>query len=377
MRDLSTQRLEPEFRRKVLLVEDDASVVSSLGLFLRSDYEIHSAETVGAGVRLFQTVHPDVVVLDLRLSDGDGLDVLRRIRHEDPLTPVIVLTGYASMNTVEESLRLGASDYLHKPFDGYKLKSRIDQLTVPKKKHQGENENHESVTVPVSRFVEMQRKAKALSIFLHDSANPVTTALNAAEYLCHSIESNPDQYPADTHEIAELLAGSMGFISGLFEQSYSIERLTQLEKSEVAVRKIVELAEKLVRDEARKFQVSTTIHLQHPEATVYANRFAVARVLFNLLKNAIAAVKPQTGLVALTVDVVEGHAVFSVLDNGPGISSKLVARIFDEHFTTKKNGSGLGLYICKSLINSMNGTISVQNVPGQGCCFTIRIPCGL
>ena len=378
MRDLSIQHTESGARRKVLLVDDDASVVASLRLFLKSDYEVHSASTVSSGVNLFKSLQPSLVVLDLRLADGDGLDVLRAIRRVDPNAPVIMLTGYASMRTIEESLRLGASDYLHKPFDGHKLKSRINQLMTPvAAPRQAADDDSESVSVPAHRIIELEQKAQASSLFLHDAANPVTTALTASQFLCYAIESSPERFSEEIRDISNLLYGAMGFISGLFEQSGSIECLRNLEKSKVAVHRIVDLAVDMVRAEAQKNQVTVAVHLQNRNAKVCVNRFAMARVLLNLLRNAIEAVKPGTGRVALKVDVVDGQVEFSVLDNGPGIPPDLMERIFEANFTTKEQGTGLGLYICKRLIENMNGTLTVRNEPNQGCRFAIRIPCNL
>jgi len=122
-------RSESDSQLKLLLVEDDVSVLAALRMILKSDYEIHSASTINDGINLFKALQPALVLLDLRLPDGDGLNALREIRRIDATAPVIILTGYASMGSVEESLRLGASDFLHKPFKGFELKSRIDQLT--------------------------------------------------------------------------------------------------------------------------------------------------------------------------------------------------------------------------------------------------------
>lgn len=378
MRDLSAQHPERDSRRKVLLVEDDASVVASLRLFLKSEYEVHSASTISSGVNLFRSLQPALVVLDLRLADGDGLDVLREIRCINPEAPVIVLTGYASMKTAEESLRLGAADYLHKPFDGHKLKSRINQLTTgtPTKRQVVEDPS-ENISVPMRRIIELQRKAQASSLFLHDAANPVTAALTAAQYLCDAIEKNPEQYSEQIRDTGNLLYGAMGFIAGLFEQSGSIECMRRLETSEIAIHRIVDLAVKMVRSEADEQDVSLAVYLQNRNTTVCVNCFALVRVLLNLLRNAIAAVKPHTGRVALMASVVKDHVEFSVSDNGAGISPDVMDRIFDAHFTTKQDGSGLGLYICKCLVENMKGTLSVRNEPNQGCCFSIRIPCNL
>lgn len=135
--------MEPEksIRRKLLVIEDDPSVLASLTLCLRAGYEIVSASTVRSGIRKFKKLRPSLVLLDLRLPDGDGLNALREIRRGGSATPVIILTGYASMGSVEEALRLGASDYLHKPFSVSTLRQRVAELLAAagRKKAAGAN----------------------------------------------------------------------------------------------------------------------------------------------------------------------------------------------------------------------------------------------
>lgn len=378
MRPPSSLQLKRDSRqqRKLLLVEDDSSVVASLRLFLKSDYEVHSASTVSSGFHLFTTLQPSLVVLDLRLADGDGLEVLRKIRSVNPLAPVIVLTGYASMDTAEEALRLGASDYLHKPFDGQMLRSRIRQLTASApSKHAASDDISEAVLMPLHKIAALERKAQGSAMFLHDAANPVTTALTATQFLCDAIENTPELFSQELRDTSDLLYGAMGFLCGLFEQSGSIECMRNLETSEVPIYRIVDLTVKMVNTEAQKRKITLAVHVKNREAIVCVNRFAVARVLLNLLRNAIAAVKPQTGRVVLMADIIDDFVEFSVIDNGPGIPPKYMEQIFEANFTTKAEGTGIGLYICKCLVENMGGTLSVRNEPKQGCCFSLRIPC--
>lgn len=376
MRATASQPATVHTRKKLLLVEDDDAVLASLRLVLNADYEIYSASTIQTGIEFFGRLNPALVVLDLRLPDGDGLEVLRAIKARRPNAPVMILTGYASMRTVEEALRLGAADYLHKPFDGHKLKARVRQLTSPEFADPPKETPAPGgcVPVPEKRLAELESKAMASSIFLHDAANPVTVALSATQLLCEEMETAPGKYSAEMHDACDLLSSAVGLLSGLFEQGAAIECVRHLEPSEVSLRRIADLAVSMVQLEAKKSQVDISVQLQDGNARVFVSRFALARVLLNLLRNAIAAVQPHTGKVVLSAMIVNEFAEFAVLDNGPGIPPKLMGRIFDAHFTTKAKGDGLGLYICKRLVEVMHGTLSVRNVPQHGCCFSVRIP---
>ena len=115
-------------KSKLLFIDDDFSVLASLRLLFGSDYETFYATSVAEGLRVFEESHPEIVILDLKLPDKSGIDALRKIRQIDPSAAVIILTGFSTRLDAEESLRLGAVDYLNKPFDSHYLKSRIAQI---------------------------------------------------------------------------------------------------------------------------------------------------------------------------------------------------------------------------------------------------------
>src|SRR6266571_2760753 len=108
-------------RKKLLVIDDDASVVESLHLLFDGDYETYSASTVAEGVRLFSALRPTIVILDLKLPDKSGIVALREIRKIDPSASVAILTGCSTRMAAEESLRMGAVDYINKPFDANQL----------------------------------------------------------------------------------------------------------------------------------------------------------------------------------------------------------------------------------------------------------------
>ena len=276
------------------------------------------------------------------------------------------------MNSVEESLRLGASDFLHKPFDGFALRSRIDELTVASDRSNAEVIQELAKSVP--EIADLKLRANASAMFLHDASGPVMVALSTAHLLCAAMERNPERFDDETREIGALLYRSMGFVSGLFEQSRSLDCLGRLEASDVAIGKIVNLATEMVRTKAAEHSVSVTVQLKGATAIVRANQFALARVLLNLLRNAIEAVEPRTGRVALLVDSADQCVEFSVEDNGLGIAPELMEKVFEARFTTKPQGMGLGLFTCKQLVEKMGGTLTVRNEPGAGCRFTVKIP---
>src|SRR5450759_5628279 len=102
---------------RVLVIDDEMGPRESLRILLKVECEVLCAPSVEEGLRLFRASPPDLVIMDIRMPDRNGIEGLREIRKLDPLVSVIMLTGYGALETAQEALRLGANDYLKKPFD--------------------------------------------------------------------------------------------------------------------------------------------------------------------------------------------------------------------------------------------------------------------
>ena len=111
---------------RVLLIDDDASLLKLLSMRLRTQhYEVATADSGKAGLVQVQTFHPNVVIVDLRMDDIDGMSVFRQIHADNPSLPVIVLTAHGSIPHAIEATREGAFGYLTKPFDSRLLLREI------------------------------------------------------------------------------------------------------------------------------------------------------------------------------------------------------------------------------------------------------------
>jgi len=111
---------------KLLLIDDEADVQYSFRrIFDASDIELHTASSGEEGLRLIPRVKPDLVLSDIRMAGLNGLETLRRIRQLDPQLPVILMTAYGTTQTAIEAMKLGAYDYLLKPFDVPRLKQLV------------------------------------------------------------------------------------------------------------------------------------------------------------------------------------------------------------------------------------------------------------
>jgi len=113
--------------RKVLVVDDEDSIRSSLSLLLKSNFQVCTASDGQEALEVFDSESPDIVLLDLMMPRLDGIETLKRLREKNHSLPVIMLSAANTVKSAVQAMKLGALDYLNKPFDVEELTSLIIQ----------------------------------------------------------------------------------------------------------------------------------------------------------------------------------------------------------------------------------------------------------
>jgi len=102
-------------KKSILIVDDEESIRVSLEAILKKKYYVNTAETGLTALKMLQNDHYDLTLSDIKMDDMNGIALLKKVKEKFPKIPVLLMTGYSSLNTAIEALRLGASDYLIKP----------------------------------------------------------------------------------------------------------------------------------------------------------------------------------------------------------------------------------------------------------------------
>jgi len=119
---------------RILVVDDEPGITAMLSIvFEQEGYRVRTAKSCAEGLRLVEETAPDLVLTDLRMPDGTGFDVLRKVRETSAETPVVMITAYTSTKTAIEALKAGAYDYVSKPFDVEELKHVVGKALEKKR----------------------------------------------------------------------------------------------------------------------------------------------------------------------------------------------------------------------------------------------------
>jgi len=108
-------------KKTILVCDDEEGIRESLKLILEKDYDVIFAETGDEAVKITKESPTDIVILDIKMPKKDGLETLKELKKINPSSKVIIATGYKSTDIAQEAIKLGAADYIVKPFDREKI----------------------------------------------------------------------------------------------------------------------------------------------------------------------------------------------------------------------------------------------------------------
>lgn len=378
--------------RPRLLVVDDEPILRELMLNLFQDaYEVTCAASVAEAECAIDGGAVDLMITDKNLPDGNGIDLIPRLRDVSPDAETLVITGYASLDTALAAMERGAFDYIVKPPRSiHDVRRKMDQAAT---RQRLARENRHLLDV-------LARKNEALSAALEDArrardglvqaeklaglgtlaagvAHEVSSPLFGILGLAEAIAAEDDLVTARAH--ATEIVGYSRSIKEIVQQLTAYARGAARDLPEpVGVAEITRRAARLVA-RAHGGSESDCAWEIDGDIAVLGRPAELQQVFVNLIKNAVDAVnetpRPQPCVVVRARR--DGSRVHvEVCDRGPGIPAEIQRSLFDPFFTTKApgRGTGLGLNVVYRIVASMGGEVSVQSELGQGAVFHLDLP---
>ncbi len=366
---------------KLLLVDDEEGIRNVLRISLSDlGYTVYTAADGKEALKIFSEQQPEIVLTDIKMPGIDGVEVLRRIKHENPDTEVIMITGHGDMDLAIRSLKHEASDFITKP-----INDDILEISV--------------------------RKAKE-RILVREKLRAYTASLEA---LLREKSALQDRLASLGLRISSISHGIKGLLTGLDGGIYLVDGglrkkdTDQVDEGWAIVKEMVERIRKMVIDilfyarerelkpesvDVRRFctEVAQGVGRKLEEKGIdFKQDFSAAggsfcidtgylrTALINMIENAADACRkkeaPKEAQVVFRAAGEDGGVVFEIADNGIGMDAETREKIFDLFFSSKgSQGTGLGLYISQKVVGQHGGTIRVRSQPGRGSRFFVKIP---
>ncbi len=394
----------------LLIVDDEEGPRHSLRMVFRQDFNVHTVDNGDKALEFARTHPVQIAILDIRMAGKSGIDVLRGLKAIDSHIEVIMLTAYETIETARQALRLGACDYLSKPFDLSTIREAVTRAlhlrrisetvssTSERLKALSEQLNDATVKEEMARTT-----TEIYAGALHDINNPLTVITGYVELLRYKLESVGSLYGADLQAVREdvnLLAKQVSTCGAITRRYLRFVNKRAAGAPEVSVNQVIDDVHTLMRNHPTLRGGKLSAKPLSRDAAAQIGGTELIQILLNLTVNAFQATdKQQEVWIAaerydepLPIETfhdspeerfinLESFAnsapvvALSVLDQGPGIPRDVLSRIFEPYFTTKgQTGTGLGLAIVTRLVKHHNGLIHVKTKLGEGTRFTVYVP---
>ncbi|MDM8565297.1 hybrid sensor histidine kinase/response regulator [Candidatus Halobeggiatoa sp. HSG11] len=357
-------------QQTILIVDDNPENLALLGNILtKKDYILGFASNGTTALNIAHKKCPDLVLLDVMMPDVDGFEVCKQLKQDTMLAdiPIIFLTAKTEKDDVIAGLKLGAVDYVTKPFNEMELLTRVNthlELQATKK------ELRESLAT----------KDKFFSIVAHDLNNAFSGLIGLTSALTdnniqHTAERK-DEYIQYLHQAAEK---GYNLLTNLLQWSRSQTGSIQINPVVISLQYIVHKNVQLLQEKAKVKNINLFSQLDEDALSMFADVSMLDTVIRNLLSNAVKFTNPY-GVIKVTSEKSDNMVELSIIDDGVGIEFDDIDKLFRMDIshstigTDKETGNGLGLMLCKEFIEKNGGVIGVESEIGKGSRFYVRLP---
>lgn len=387
-------------RPTLLIVDDEAGPRESLRIVFKDRYNCATAKCGLEGIEYAKNHPIDAAILDIKMPDISGVDVLRELKKLDPDTECIMLTGYETLETARLAVRHGAADYLNKPFDVFFVRDLLEKCMVRRQRKRAVVENLttlQRVNEELTQALAHSDRAISAGVLsagvVHEINNPLSIIAGYAQLLGRDLAalSNVDQ---EASQVVQKRLATIGReidrCKDIARRFLNFSRTKQDEVEAIEVTKLLDDAVALVHAHPANRSAEVSGNVADPALQIKVHPAEIMQVLINLGVNALQAME-GTGTLQFSAerattlpdkptlrsekfDTNQPLVRISVTDTGSGIAPENIEKLFQPYFTTKEQGTGLGLAIIAELVNNYGGLIDVQSTVGQGTTFSVYLP---
>jgi two-component system nitrogen regulation sensor histidine kinase NtrY len=208
----------------------------------------------------------------------------------------------------------------------------------------------------------------------HEIKNPLTPMKLSIQHLQRASKADPERGAGLIHRVSQTLVEQIESLSQIASEFSSFAQMPEARNESFLLNELLRSAFDLF-DNNSAHDAALLLHLPERELIVRSDKSQMLRVFNNLLKNAIQAIPPdQEGRIVVMLSDLQNKALLEVRDNGSGIPEAMQPKVFYPNFTTKSSGMGLGLAMCKNIVEQTGGRIYFETEEGVGTTFFVEIP---
>ncbi|HUG12312.1 MAG TPA: hybrid sensor histidine kinase/response regulator [Opitutaceae bacterium] len=395
----------------MIVVDDEEGPRTSIRMVFKNEFNVQTFSDGDLALEWARQNPIHIAILDIRMAGKTGIEILQGLKHIDQHIEVIMLTAYETLDTAKQALRLGAADYLNKPFDLTTIREAVGRAIRLRQISENVSVNadrlnqlSEQLNDAFSRE-EMTRTANEIYAgVIHDLNNPLTIISGFVEILQNRLARASTLAGRDLDSVRENLAAISRQVKtccAIASRYLRVMRRVANDTDWIAVNQILSDLEALVRSHPSLGSSRIEITQLENDMAAAVNATDLIQILLNIVVNALqstdkaqvvrigAVLQSQPCNLAVFAnksdEIYFGSDTFAntaplvsitVQDEGSGISPEILPKILETYFTTKEpgKGTGLGLSIVTRLVKASHGCLRIKTRPGEGTTMTVWFP---
>lgn len=344
--------------------------------------EVDEAENGYQALDMMAEKEYSIIICDVMMPGMNGYEVLEASKKLEGKAevPFIFLSANKQKDASEAGLRVGALDYLTKPYDLTELIYKVQNLARIKQLYENLNSSKKELErINQNLKVLNEEKDDMLRIVSHDMRSPLGSIIGLASILKEG-DFDTKEEVQELSEMIEFSAESMlKLVNSLLDVAKLESGTIKIEREEVYLRDLLQNILYGFQPIAQKKQITILQQLPEKKLLLHVDRPKLQQIISNLVSNALKFT-PSEGKVTITFQDDGKDLILSVSDTGIGISKEMLEEVFKKFGkfqrtgTNKEKGTGLGLSIVKRFVELHNGSIRVDSEEQKGTTFTIRLP---
>ncbi len=373
---------------RILVIDNELGIREGCIRVLKPQgYIVETAETLQAGLSKVQEGTFDLVLLDVMMPDGRGIDLLAPIVERDPDIVTVIITGYATVELAVEAIKRGAYDFISKPFTPDLLLMAVNQglekrrLSLEAKRLQAIEQEAATLAREKDEVERLNRfKTDFMLTVAHELRSPVGSAQSLIRTLIRGLAGGLNEQQS---EILTRIEARLSVLTELINDLLSLAESKSYDIDQpLESVLIVPLVDSVINHymiEAENRDLILTLEKPENTLAINATEDGLKKIIGNLIGNAIKFT-PEGGRIQVEVLGISENVEITVSDNGIGIPKEDLPRLGDEFFRAKNAkrlgiaGTGLGLSIVTQLVERFGGSIKVHSVEGEGTIVKLTLP---
>ncbi|MCM8785061.1 MAG: response regulator [Candidatus Omnitrophica bacterium] len=368
-----------EKKDTILVIDDEIGPRESLRILFKYKYNVITAEDGEKGIEIVKNRKVDIIILDLRMPGKNGIETLAEIRKYNQNVPVIILTGYGDMETARKAMHYEVLEFMSKPFSITEMEEIVEK-GIEKGKIKIETEKlKEELTFLKDTLIKRINEVENLAVIgqtsleiIHEVNNLLAVIQGYTQLLSEEVNSKKI-----TLKYLTIIEREIKRCKNIAKSILELAKKEQTSIEQVSLNELIENIIEFLKGSHLCKNINFLVKIPEYSVIVKSNYNHLHQAIFNIFLNCIQELtkeKEKEGIINVEISKTTDKVILYIRDNGKGIPPEIIEKTKEPFYTTKQEGTGLGLYLTTKIISKYGGRFEINSKINEGSEFRITFP---